>query len=211
MEVFECLHIIEELFQSPKYSKLTITSEAYIKLMCYINLVGDYEVNGFGRVIDDKIVDFKILQQTVNRSTVLANEQSIFKFMSQTPRDQLKEWILDWHSHVTFSPEPSRTDLSNYELMKELRGNQQFPYLIINKYGQYTCRNYINEYREKDIQLVLPSEQELSNIDIQQIYEQCKQEVEQKCSKIVTVNKKGGFYENYSNNQCGISQTWTGR
>lgn len=179
--VTECFDIIKGLAQYPKYTKLIFDAKAYLKLMCYIHLIGDYEIGGFGRIQDSKVIDIKILRQQVRPATVDSDEIAIAEFMRSVPPQELSEWELDWHSHVNMSTYPSNTDWGNYASMQELRMGQQYPILVINKTEAYTCKNYINAYRTPDIKVDVETAH-FSEDELLEIYSQCKKDIQELCT-----------------------------
>lgn len=182
--VTECKNVIYNLFAKPKYTQLYITKKAYIKLMCYINLIGDYEITGFGRVQDETITDFKIIKQQVRSAYVECDEDAVLEFIRTIPKDQLNEWELDWHSHVNMGTTPSGTDWDNYGTMSNLRGGKQFPIMIVNKYQDFTVKNYIAPNNTPSIQLFI-NDDEISKEEIDAIYSQVKDEIQANCTKYI--------------------------
>lgn len=211
----ECLKVIQNLFAPPKYETLKMRSKAYIKLMCYCYLAGDQEITGLGRIKDGEIVDFKIPYQEVGGATADATDEAMIDLMREIPIDEIKEWELDWHSHVNMSVTPSATDWENYELMSMARGGNQFPLMIVNKKGEFTLKNYITEDKHPNIALNVQLDK-ISNATIEKIYNSCKEEVAEKLSmrKIKNVFKNGNVY-NYDGyhygNRYGSSLKGTAR
>jgi len=189
----ECKQFIYNLFAKPKYSELKVTKRAYIKLMCYINLIGDYEISGFGRIQEGTITDFKILKQEVKPAYVECDEDAVLEFIRSIPRNELAEWELDWHSHVNMGVTPSGTDWKNYESMSELRGHKQFPVMIINKKQEYTLLNYISEDNSEDIELTITDE-EITQNEIDEIYEETKRDIKEKCTKEIQLASTYSIY-----------------
>lgn len=182
----ECRQLIYNIFAKPKYKMLKITKRAYLKLMCYINLIGDYEISGFGRIQDGTITDVKILKQEVKPAYVECDENAVLDFIRSIPREQLAEWELDWHSHVNMSTNPSGTDWSNYEDMSVLRGYKQFPAMIINKKQNYTLINYISEDNSEDIELKITKE-EITPEEIDEVYNEASNDIKANCTKAIEV------------------------
>ena len=176
----DCLNLIKGLLKLPKYTKLKVSKRAWIKLMCYINLVGDYEIGGFGRIKNGEIIDFKILRQVIGRSTTYGNEKSVVEFMQSVPMNEISEWELDWHSHVDFEAAPSCTDWSNYALMQELRMGNQFPVMVVNKRQEFTLINYINYIKKPCIDLII-EDIDVTEDELTKIYNKCKLDVEEMC------------------------------
>lgn len=184
-EVTECYDYLKELFYPtpPKYTALTFTAEAWYKLMCFIHLVGDYEITGFGRVIDDKIVDVEILKQTVRSSTVDVDVDEMLRFIMKQPQDQRGQWVLDWHSHVNMGTFVSGTDSTNYSLQYKARLNSQYPYLIVNKHQSCLCECYVNPSKQTKIDLKI-IKSTIFEERLKAIYEYCKKQVSELCSKV---------------------------
>lgn len=200
-KVTECFNVIKNLWASPEYTDMVMSKKAYIKLLCFIHLVGDYEITGFGRVqnqkwkIDDEekiiptITDFDIIEQEVKAAYVEAKEENVLDFMRKLPKDQRNEWVLDWHSHVEMGTSPSGTDWNNYEEMQKARLGKQFPFMIVNKNKSITLKQYISKKKSPDINLSF-EQMDMSEDDMLQIYNECKEKVENLCTKFVSAPKK---------------------
>ena len=184
-QVTECKNIIYNFFTEPKYTTLSITKQAYIKLMCYINLIGNYEITGFGRIQNGTITDFRIIQQEVRAAYVECDDDSVLEFIRSIPKEQLSEWELDWHSHVEMGTFASGTDMNNYKSMSDLRGNKQFPVMIVNKQQEFTVMNYISPVNTPEISLNVLDD-EISKEEIDAIYNEVKLDIEEKCTKYIT-------------------------
>lgn len=188
--VHECFNVLKGMFTSPTYKELTFTSEAWAQMNALINLVGEYEINGFGRIQSingkDYITELKILKQEVKAAYVKATEDAVMDFIRETPEDQRAEWVLDWHSHVNMSTGPSGTDWNNYEDMLSARMGNQFPFMIVNKRGEVTCMQYISENRQETIKVFI-DQTPIPESRLLEIYNTAKTEVENKCTKYVYV------------------------
>ena len=224
-QVTECLSYLKNLFAEPTYKELTITTEAWIKLMAFIHLVGEFEISGFGRVqnIDgtDCITDFDIIRQEVRSTYVESDEKAVVEFMMKTPMEQKNEWILDWHSHVNMGTSPSGTDWKNYEDMLEARLGKQYPCMIVNKEGKVTAHQYMGESKHPEIKMALQSKH-LTEEEITTIYQECKTKVEELCTKYIarqsssTENQKekiesvygATWYTNKRNPNESAKTTW---
>ena len=196
----ECLRTIQNLFASPKYTELKIGMRAYIKLMCYCHLAGEQEITGFGRIKNGEIIDLKIPYQTVTGTTAEASDEDIMDFMRELPIDEIPEWELDWHSHCDMQAFISSTDEDNYELMSMAKGGKQFPILVVNKKGEVCCKNFIHAGKVPTIAFKL-EKSELSNKEIQNIYELCKAEVIERVSMkpiVKQVNNNTWYKPTYS-------------
>lgn len=180
----ECFELLKEFFfpTKPQFTKLQFTYPAWAKLQCYINLVGEFEVTGFGRIVDDKIVDVKILKQTIKTAEVDCDIDSMIEFMRSTPKDQLGQWILDWHSHVNMGVFKSGTDTANYKAQWEARLQKQFPIMIVNKKQEVLCENYINPSRQEEIEISV-DKSDLTIEEFESIYKQCEEDVTTLCKK----------------------------
>lgn len=183
----DCLSTVMDLYYpiEPKFKSLTFTPQSWIKLQSYINLVGDYEITGFGRIVDDTIVDIKILKQKVKPANVDCDIDSIVEFMKAIPNDQKGQWILDWHSHVDMGVFMSGTDSENYEAQFKARLKKQFPVMIVNKKSQIWCNNYINSDKLVPIEVSVDKSKKPTVEEITSLYEECYNDV----STLVEVNK----------------------
>lgn len=180
MEVRDCWQELLEKFNptQSEIKELVLTPYARFKLLCYINLVGKYEVTGFGRVLDGKIIDIKILKQTVLNASVNCDEDSMLEFLMSVPKEEQGQWILDWHSHVEMNVFHSATDTDNYKSQWEARMGKQYPTMVVNKHEEYYVNQYINPHRLVPIDFKIDhSPLELSQLET--IYSQCKKDVEE--------------------------------
>lgn len=197
-ETAQCWDSIYELVfpTQPKWTSLTFDYKAWLKMQCYINLVGDYEITGFGRVVDDKIVDVKILKQEVKSATVDCDVDSMLEFMRSIPKDQIGQWILDWHSHVKMSVFASGTDTDNYKAQFEARCGNQFPLMIVNQNSEVYSKVYISP--SKQAPLVIKVEKSpITKEELLELYEGCKKDVEELCSKKTYTYTKADYYDSY--------------
>lgn len=194
----ECLRVIQNLFASPKYTELKICTKAYIKLMCYCHLAGEQEITGLGRIKDGEIVDFKIPYQEVTGTTADASDEAIINLMREIPLEEIKEWELDWHSHVDMQAFVSPTDEANYELMSMARGGKQFPLLVVNKRGDFCVKNFIHEGKCPDVRLVKDLSKPLSDKQIEAIYVQCKAEVAERLQMKPVKTQVARSYKTYN-------------
>ena len=204
--VTECLNILKSMWSKPDFTELYISSKAWYKLVAFINLVGDYEISGFGRIqrlkcndgVDHDIVtDFDIIKQEVKAAYVESDEDAILEFLMKLPNDQRSEWTLDWHSHVNMGTTPSGTDWENYSDMLKARMGKQFPIMIVNKKGSVTSYQIINESRHEPIKVSV-FEQQLPDNEIEELYNECKVKVEELCTRpaITTTTKKQVGFNN---------------
>lgn len=179
--------------EKPKFSKLIFTCPAWLKLQCYINLVGDYEITGFGRIVDDRIVDIKIIPQTVKSAEVDCDIDAMVDFMRKLPKEERGQWILDWHSHVDMGCFMSGTDSKNYEEQLEARLNQQFPVMIVNKKGEVWCQNYM-ETGLKPIEVSVDEDTSaITKETLKEMYDACDLDVQTLCKK-KTYSTRGFSY-----------------
>lgn len=197
--ITECFNVLRSLWAKPEHEQLIITTHAWCKLMAYIHLIGDYEISGFGRIEQrqDKdgnpltcITDFAILKQTVQGAYVESDADAVMDFIRRVPADQRDEWTLDWHSHVNMATSPSGTDWTNYTDMLTARMGKQFPAMIVNKKGEVTAHQIINETRHPSIK-ILVEKTELDEQTLQELYAECKHNVETLCTKKHTTSYYG--------------------
>ena len=183
-KVTECYDFIKEMFfpTQPKWEKLTFTKQAWMKLNCYINLIGEFEITGFGRVVGNEIVDVKILEQTVKSTTVDCNLDAMQKFLMSIPKEETGQWILDWHSHVNMGVFASGTDSANYIEQYKARCNNQYPLIIVNKRQECYAKCYISTAKQTELKIEVKQE-EVTEEQLRDIYETCKKDIEELCSK----------------------------
>ena len=144
------------MFLPPSFTKLEFTPYAWVKINCYINIIGDLEVTGLGKIEDGLITDVKLLHQRVKPAFVECNPEAIADFMREVGMREISKWKLDWHSHVNMATSPSGTDWNNYEVMSELREGQQFPVMIVNKSQSVYCGCYMGKSSTKPIEIIKP-------------------------------------------------------
>jgi len=195
-----CSPVIENNFNywnkmliSKPIPELTFTEEAWLKIKTYIELIGDYEIGGLGRVVDGNIIDIKILKQTVETAYYNSSEQSVVDFIREIPREQINEWCLDWHSHVNMGVSPSSTDYDNYEKIHKIDVNKPFPALIINKknvINGFTCFGD-DVYKKTNIRI--PVLEKVTEEQYLNIYNECYNEIMDKC----TIKKYTYSYTGY--------------
>ena len=195
-KVNECRKLIKSLFTEPEYTTLRMSKLAYIKAMCYSNLAGEYEITGFGKIEKGVITDLKIIRQTVRTAEVEATDEAIQEFMMSIPFDELELWKLDWHSHVDMGTFMSSTDSDNYQLRSEAMGNVQLPVIIWNKKGEYACYCFINEDKCPEIKLKI-DEIDFTDSELDEIYEQCKSDVEQLCTAYIPPRQVYNYGKTY--------------
>ena len=197
-EVNECFNQIYELAfpQEPLWTSLTFTKSCWLKLQCYINLIGDYEITGFGRIVDNKIIDVKILKQEVKSATVDCDVDAMMKFLTSIPKEQRGQWTLDWHSHVKMGTFASGTDTSNYKEQFEARLRKQFPFIIVNQLGSVYARCYISPTKETPIEILVDNE-EVTKEQLLALYEECKKDVQELCTRPVYKSSVGFNYGYY--------------
>ena len=197
-ETAQCWDSIYELVfpTQPKWTSLTFDYKAWLKMQCYINLVGDYEITGFGRVVDDRVVDVKILKQEVKSATVDCDVDSMLEFMRSIPKDQIGQWILDWHSHVKMSVFASGTDTDNYKAQFEARCSSQFPLMIINQMGEVYSKVYISPSKQTPLTIKV-EKSPITREELLALYESCKKDVEELCSKKTYTYTKADYYSDY--------------
>jgi proteasome lid subunit RPN8/RPN11 len=214
--VTECYNIVRNMFVQPDITQLYITAKAWIKLMCFIHLVGEYEITGFGRIQKDveisegtkvplAITDFDIIKQEVKSAYVEATDEAVLDFMRKLPADQRGEWTLDWHSHVNMGVSPSGTDWTNYSSMLAARMYKQFPAMIVNKRGEVSMHQIITAAKHPDIKVQIIID-DLNEEEFSAIYRECKEKVENLCTKATVVTT----YTSYGNKDGAYKNTYTG-
>jgi len=191
-----CLNLIKGLFIKPPFEELSFNEKAWLKILCYINLVGSLEVTGLGKIENNIITDVKLLNQIVASAHVQCTETAISDFIAELPKNEIKYWQLDWHSHVNMSVNPSSTDYINYELMNEIRGKSGFPFMVINKKQDINCKWYFCDDVSKDIKVVKPDNIALSEAALVAIYQGCEQDIIKYCKQKIHYNAKKNIIQN---------------
>ena len=195
---WNCYASVLGKFESPKWDKITISAKAYLKLMFFINLVGDHEVTGYGKIINNEVVDFSLPKQVLGTLKADVDEQAMTEFVMGKPVDELEYWAVDFHSHNTASTSASSTDKSNYAEQYSMRGNKQFIALIVNKKQEVWCKCVVGGDRFEDVKVEYISPTILSDKEKLEIYEEAKREVEATCTEVeevrTPVNVKSHWY-----------------
>lgn len=193
LEVTECYKKVMSKFETPLYTELVWSPKAYLKVQFLINLVGGYEITGYGRVKNGKVIDVSIPKQTLTSTTANVNEMAMVEFMSKIPKEQLSEWILDWHSHVEMSTSPSGTDKENYNEQFEARGCKQFIATIVNKKESCWCKCVVGGGRFEDVEVSVIKD--FDKVDTKELYNECVELVKDNCNKEVTVVVQTKLFE----------------
>lgn len=215
-----------KFFSTQQYQKLIFTPQAYLKMMAYMHLIGDLEITGLGKLsLKNKekqiyqVDDIAILEQEVRSAYVDTSATAISDFIQQLPTtDAPEQWALDWHSHVNMATSPSGTDWDNYEEMSKLRMNNTFPFIVANKKGDIFAGEYISDHEYYKLEVQIPTQDELRTAIDQQtytnIYNQCKNDIELKCTKYVapithntTAAKRNWNDDSYWQSSKNISST----
>ena len=194
IEPTDCLGDLLELIYptEPEYTSMVITPLAWCKILCYINLIGDLEITGFGRcTVENKqltVHDVRILRQEVKSASVDCDLDSMNEFLLSIPKEERGQWILDWHSHVNMGTFYSGTDTTNYESQWEARLKHQYPVMVVNKKQDITCGCYCNPNKIVPMSYtVMPIKGSLTKEQITEIYSQCYNDVAKLCSKAKVV------------------------
>lgn len=222
--VTECYNIVRNMFVQPEITEMAITARAWRKLMCFIHLVGEFEITGFGRIQRDievagkvypfVVTDFDIIEQEVKSAYVEADADAVLDFMRKLPADQRNEWTLDWHSHVNMGVTPSGTDWTNYSSMLTARMQKQFPAMIVNKSGNVSMHQIITAAKHPEIRVLIETSTDLTEEEFSAIYYECKEKVENLCTKATvyqtttTVWNGGSNYQGTANGYYGDYKRW---
>lgn len=185
---WNCYASVLGKFESPKWDKITISAKAYLKLMFFINLVGDHEVTGYGKIINNEVVDFSLPKQVLGTLKADVDEQAMTEFVMSKPVDELEYWAVDFHSHNTASTSASTTDKDNYAKQYSMRGNKQFIALIVNKKQDVWCKCVVGGDRFEDVKVEYISPSTLSDKEKLEIYDEAMLEVEATCTEVEEVS-----------------------
>lgn len=191
---------LENLLCHEQYKELTFTPYAWAKINCYIHLVGDKEITGFGKIENGVITDVKIISQEVRGAYCASkDDMSIAEFMTEVPFEEIEQglWNLDWHSHVDMQAFASGTDWGNYSKMLELRNGKSYPAMVINKRGEFWCENILGDHKSTKINVYIPTEKVIPK-ELKAIYDECSQDILAKCTSIRTVYTGGNTVNSVS-------------
>jgi len=166
----------------PEISSLIFSELAWVKINCYIRLVGGYEVTGFGKIENGIITDIKIIKQSIKSTLVDSTCEQLMEFIREVGGKEIAKWSLDWHSHVEMGTSPSGTDTTNWREQHEARDGMQFPVMIINKRGSVYCHCYMGDGDSKpiDVKYLTPT---FTLEELRAIYDGCAKDVEEKCTR----------------------------
>lgn len=200
-----CFRLIKNLFSEKPITEYTFTPLAWAKINFYINLIGDLEITGLGKLEGNMITDIGILRQVVRSAYVSCDEIAIAEFMRDKAPEEAIKWNLDWHSHVDMGVTPSSTDKNNYEVMGSLRFGEIFPFMIINKSQDIYSANYYGNGHWRNIKIHKPIEAEMQNLNLKEIHDSCKKDITEKCKEEVKVWQTQTYYNNgYNGYQAPI-------
>ncbi len=197
----DCKKWLKNLFTRRPVKELAFTKYSWAKINCYINLIGDLEITGLGKIQDGKIIDIVILKQSVKSTYVSCDDDAIADYLRTLTKEERRAYsFLDWHSHVNMGVSPSTTDWDNYEDMLDIRMGKSFPIMIINKSQNVFCGNYFGKKKYDNINITYDLTP-LTDAEFEAIYEECKKDIEEKCveEKTYTVPVYYGYYGNEYN------------
>lgn len=183
-----CYKKIMAKWEKPEVTEISISSEAYLKLLFIINLVGDHEVSGFGKLVDNRIVDWYIPKQVLGTLTADIDEEAMFEMCRDIPSKELKYYTVDFHSHNTVGTTPSSTDKESYELQAESRNYKQFIAMIVNKSESIWCKNVIQGNKFTDVKVTIEP-YDIPEDKAKEIFDECVAIVERNCFEEIKVVK----------------------
>jgi hypothetical protein len=196
-----CRTLLKNLLIGSYAEKITFSPYAWAKINCYINLIGDLEITGLGKIEDNIVTDVALLKQEVESAEVNCDQTAISNFLMSLPEEEKISgcWKLDWHSHVNMTATPSGTDDRNYEQMLKIRMGKPFPVVIINKQQEIYGAMYLGNKNYRDLKVFYQGEK-ISDKDFSELYIQCKKDVLENCVENVyhyqTYGGYGGYYKN---------------
>ena len=79
VEVENCWGKIKRMFipVKPILDKIVFSELAWAKIHCYINLIGNLEITGFGKIEDGIVTDIKIIRQSVKSTLVDSTSEQL--------------------------------------------------------------------------------------------------------------------------------------
>lgn len=188
-----CWETIKEMFfptppppprvLKPKYTELTFSPLAWVKINSFVHIAGDFEITGYGKIEGDTITDIKIIEQVVAGAHATATADATINFAMSIPMDEIHLWNLDWHSHVDFSVFRSKTDTDNYNERYRIMNYTSFPCLVFNQAQDVECAEWFGSDDHTEILTYLPDDLGYTQEEVREIYNQCLAEVEEHVSK----------------------------
>lgn len=185
----ECYKKVMGKYESPEFEELTITSWAYLKLLFIINLVGNHEVSGFGKVQNGKIVDWYIPEQELGTLTANIDEEAMLEMMKDIPAKEMGIYKVDFHSHNNAGCTPSSTDKESYKLQAQNRGYKQFIAMIINKSESIWCKCVRQGEVFSDVKVTIEP-YNLEEETAKELFDECKELVATRCYERHTIVTK---------------------
>lgn len=211
IQLDDCWRKIKKLFVpvAPEITSLVFSPYSQVKINCYINLIGDFEITGLGKVENGIITDLKLIEQVVKPALVDCTADHIVDFINEVGADEIGKWTLDWHSHVNMGVSPSETDKTNWATMFEAREYKQFPVMIINKKGNVYCHCYMGDDDSESID-VKYQPVTMTTEEVRAIYDDCAKEVTNKCTReqYKTNNYYNGGYNPIGYNYSQQRSVW---
>lgn len=142
---------------------------AYLKM---IRLIQDFstEVGWHGVVERDPesqevfhIKDILVYPQIVTEATVDTDQEAYQQWLMDLDDDTFSKLRFHGHSHVDFSPTPSKTDLDHQQkILRQLDDDMFYIFQVQNKKGKYTIKvwDLLNNtlYDTKDVDVVVGDE-----------------------------------------------------
>ncbi len=121
---------------------LLIDLKAFQKLWYYVNCVKT-EICGIGKIERDNldfnhVTDIIILPQEVGSVDANVTPEDMQAFFETIPDAEKTKWCFHWHTHPTFSPTPSGTDLNNWARL--IQDFYHFVPCIFSQDGRWTGR-----------------------------------------------------------------------
>lgn len=173
-------------YEDDDKATILFTPLAYSKIVTLLNSF-DTEVAWHGcgkRMADNKylISDIVVYPQVVTGSTVTTDEEKYSKWLIdgiKNEDERIDNIVLQGHSHVSFSTNPSTTDMEHQEtILKSVADDKFYIFIIWNKKLEHWSKIFDMKtntmYENKDISYAITSEE----YDISKFLTEAKSSVE---------------------------------
>jgi hypothetical protein len=124
-----------------------VSPEAKLKMEALVaNVTTEVGWHGTVHRIDKHsflIEDILVYPQVVTGANVNPDEVKYTKFLTDQPDEIFEKLRFQGHSHVNFTTAPSSVDeIFYHEILKQLRGDDYYIFMILNKHGEMMVRLY---------------------------------------------------------------------
>lgn len=181
---------------------LNITTKAWLKMTSLVDQCNkELAWHGYVKRIGNTFIwyDVTVYPQYTTAATVEPDEEEYAEWLiSKMTDDNFEELRLHGHSHVNMTTSPSSVDMNyRYDMLKNLKEDDFYIFLIINKRNEWTIElyDYVTGliYNEKDLNIVIGDMDEIESINNwaeAQITENIKEEIKKWNSRSYSTTSK---------------------